>query len=261
MVRALGYSVDTFNPAEPGRLCRGRERWIVSFPLEEIPVLHRLVVSGSMFTNDSAQDAQRGLPYSGLTVGQVITALFPGLHIITWAEDAHPRLVPPGAAGVEHYELRRPGDSLRNWASRWSLVCTEPDQIDVAIAAGGDTILLLDDAKLAAMTSGAAIGTSPSMLAPLADSDPAQDLPGLPDELREMLFLLTGSRQEGAPGRFFQAAAIPDALTHVEALILVHRDKHGPCLGIYTEQPLDPQDRLQTLADDHKTLAVPFAIP
>ena len=31
MVHALGYSIDTFDPADPGRLCRGREQWIESY--------------------------------------------------------------------------------------------------------------------------------------------------------------------------------------------------------------------------------------
>ena len=47
-----------------------------------------------------------------------------------------------------------------------------------------------------------------------------------------------------------------------KALILVHRDKHGPAIGIYTtlELPKMPE-RLERLCGKADCLLVPFAIP
>ena len=42
MVRALGYSLSAFDPSDPGRLCRGRERWVEAYPLAEDPGPPRL---------------------------------------------------------------------------------------------------------------------------------------------------------------------------------------------------------------------------
>lgn len=48
MVRAVGFSHNEFNPAKPGRLCRGRERWIEPWFVDDAPeAIHRLVVSGA----------------------------------------------------------------------------------------------------------------------------------------------------------------------------------------------------------------------
>ena len=76
MHQAIGYCASAFHPSEPGRLCRGRERWIDSFQVEPAEPIHRLVISGASFTDDSARDAQRGLLYSGIDASTLIRQLF-----------------------------------------------------------------------------------------------------------------------------------------------------------------------------------------
>ena len=257
MVLALGYSNSPFDPADPGRLCRGRERWIDSFEREHPELLHRLVVSGAQFSDDSARDAFRGMSFSGLSTGRVLRSLFPKYAVVACAEDAHPREVPADAQGVEHYELRRPGGPLARWAVRWSMPCTSADDMDDAIEAGADVLMLFkkrpkpDDEP------------SPVVHAPLADAhlDPPHS-GGLPAALRAKAFLLTGYRMGGVPERLFQAAALPDLLDDCAAVALVHRDKHENCVGVYTREPLANVDApLQAAAADVGCLAVPFAIP
>lgn len=257
MVHALGYSNSLFDPTDPGRLCRGRERWIDSQEREGVPTLHRIVISGASFSDDSARDAFRGISYSRLDSGGILTRLFAGKVVVACAEDAHPRVVPDSAKGVEHYELRNPGGPLARWAVRWTAVCRDGDAINEAIQAGADVLLVLDaepepdDAP------------SPVVQAPLADAhlDPPHT-GGLPESLRELVFLLTGYRMGGSPVRSFQPVALP-ALTDVcEAVVLVHRDKHGHCLGIYTgDARADLDGPLVDLAAGVEALAVPFAIP
>ena len=56
-IHALGYSHTEFLPSKPGRLCRGRERWIEPFEIDDEPgMVHRLVISGAAFDDDSAKD-------------------------------------------------------------------------------------------------------------------------------------------------------------------------------------------------------------
>ncbi len=260
MARALGYSLSTFDPVDPGRLCRGRERWIDSFPLaddEDVPLLRRVSVSGARFSDDSARDAVRGLRFSGLSLGTLIRELWPDSELVAWSEDGHPRHVPDEAEGVEHYQLNEVGGALRQWYSRWSMVCTDPEELDRAIEGGADVILVLDEVPEAEDA-----GTSKLATAPVADAwmDPTHR-GGLPESIREDLFLLTGYRVDGAPARSFQAAAIPSVLRHCRALVLVHQDKHAPCIGIYGGEDLDPRDALEGLARGVEALPVPFAIP
>ena len=69
MIHALGFSENRFDPKDPGRLCRGRERWIEPWEVDgEGLELHRIVVSGAMFSDDGASDARRGLPFSGIDI-------------------------------------------------------------------------------------------------------------------------------------------------------------------------------------------------
>ena len=60
---------------------------------------------------------------------------------------------------------------------------------------------------------------------------------------------------------FAQPGALPAVVPLVKALILVHRDKHGLAVGIYTHEPLDALGRLEGLAEKAGCLLVPFAIP
>ena len=236
MVRALGYSIDAFHPSDPGRLCRGRERWVESLPTEEPEAtLYRLVVSGATFSDETAADARRGLPFSGVVAGAVLFALFPGARFVAWCEEGHPRTVPDDAVLVEHYTLSRPGGALRTWRSRWVMPCPTEASVDAAVEAGADAIAVLDG--------------------PAAAGDP------LPAPLQAALFQLTGFRQDGVPARRFQPGALHDALEVARAIVLIHLDKHGPSPAIYTTTRPLPHDALRALAGGVGSLAVPFAIP
>lgn len=247
MVRALGYSLDDFDPADPGRLCRGRERWIDPLPPDDArgaegPIrLHRLVVSGASFTDESAADAQRGLRFSGLGAGEVISALFPGRVVVAQAEDANPRAVPANAIDQEVYALTRPSGPLRVWRARWRLPCPDAATMESAVEAGADVLVIL----------GQRGGRSAAKAAP----EP------LAEGLEEALFLLVGFRQDGMPGRRFQASALVTALDHAHAVVLIHQDKHSYSLGFYTRDRTNPREPLERLARARGALPVPFAIP
>ncbi len=237
MVNALGWSSDVFLPTEPGRLCRGRERWIESFKVDEPPQLHRVVVSGAAFSDDSARDALRGLRHSGLGLATVIDALRCGATIVAWCEQGHPRLVPEDAIAVEEYDLRRPGGPLHRWAVRWSLICPDAAAIQRAIDGGADVFTFH------------------------ADATPALEGDQLRDPLRDAVFLLTGSRMDGQPLRLFQPIALAELLEHSDKVVLLHQDKHARCLGVYTRTDPHLAPALRTLIAGTATLAVPFAIP
>ena len=260
---ALGFCEDRFNPAEPGRLCRGRERWIEAWPDDSLGTLSRLVISGAVFSDDSANDARRGLPFSGLSLGQVLTALFPGQTLHAWAEEAHAALVPDDAAGVEHFSVSRPGGPLQQWAARWTMPCAEPAQMEAAIEAGADVFLALkadhapDDEPAPIIRPSAPVPEAVPALADAPDPIP----PVLGEGMRQRLYLLTGFREGLQPSRRFQPGVLPELLEHVAAVILVHRDKHAPCLGIYTREPVEPHEILKVLCKANASLAVPFAIP
>ena len=42
---------------------------------------------------------------------------------------------------------------------------------------------------------------------------------------------------------------------------MIHRDKHGPAVGVYSSEKVEVSNRLQKLCDDAGAVLVPFAIP
>lgn len=239
MVQALGYSETDFNPTDPGRLCRGRERWIEPWPPEEAedaspPLLRRLVISGAQFSDDSAADALRGLPHSGVDIASVISALFPRRHLLAFTEDGHPADIPDGAEAIEAYEGYRAGGLTEVGLVRWVKRVAQPREIAEVL---GD--------PAAEQVRGFLVLNEPPEVA----------------ELSERLFRLVGMSSLDSPPARFQPAALPDVLEVARAVILLHRDKHGPALGIYTEAPVETEGRLDALATEANALLVPFAIP
>jgi len=229
MVQALGFSLNTFDPGDPGRLCRGRERWVEGFPLDQAPTLSRLVVSGASFTDDTARDARRGLPFSGLTPGAVLDAVEPGRTLLAFCEQGEPGNLPETAVQVEIYEQPRYGGRRIDRCARWRASCAGAAAVDALVGLQPDGFV------------------------------PAEPSPGL----EEALFLLTGHGDRLAtPARRYQASALPDVLAHAPWVALLHADKHGPVLALYSHAPLPgAPEALERLAATCGRLFVPFSIP
>jgi len=260
MVQALGYVFESFDPASPGRLCRGRERWIEYQTMElkdDIPPIHRIVMSGATFTDDRARDAKRGLAFGPVAMPALLNVLFGDGMLIAYCEEGHPHEVPENAAGVEHHTVARPGGSLREWRVRWHIEVTNAEVLDAAIEAGADVFLRLSNQ---ADNPADTIHESP-LIPPLADE--ANSLPSFFSEaLAKALFLLTGFRAPGRPNRYFQPWGIHAALDYVDAIALFHRDKHGPAVGFYSRQEPNVSTILESLGQStNSPLLVPFAIP
>ena len=122
MFKALGYSHKEFSVTKVGRLCRGCERWIEPSELEtEPPAMQRLVVSGAVFSDDSARDALRGVQHSGVELAQIIASLFPRKTFLAFMEDGHPADIPEGAENIEAYSGYRAGGRVEEALVRWQL--------------------------------------------------------------------------------------------------------------------------------------------
>jgi len=239
MIQALGYSQTPFNPHKPGRLCRGRERWIEAWEPEddeEVPDMVRLVISGAEFSDDSAADARRGVPFSELELATLINTLFPRKTLLAWMEDGHPADIPEEAEGIEAYEAYRAGGRTELGVVRWHARISGIASIRRLL---GDD---LNDPKVRGF----------------AVVDAKTDDEALVDDL----YALTGLSTLDSPPALYQPMAIDKVLDKVQALVLLHRDKHGPALGIYLRKPMDgAEPKLVKLCDKQGTLFVPFAIP
>ena len=273
MVRALGYSSNRFDVRHPGRLCRGRERWIEPWeeeakapeaprksngaraplnslfdtsaepptddakPDPEDRVVQRIVVSGAEFSDDSAADARRGLPFSGVDMASVITSLFPRRTLLAFMEDGHPADIPPDAEGIEAYEGYRAGGTQQLGMVRWHIRVTGVNSVRMLL--GSD-------------------GPPDERLRGFAVVDAQTD----DDALMDRIFTLVGFSTLDSPPARYQPAAIPAALELTKALVLLHRDKHGPALGLYATGEIPKlAERLGRLCDREGSLLVPFAIP
>lgn len=240
MIHALGYSQSPFDAADPGRLCRGRERWIEPYDLPESVPLSRLVLTGACFTDDSARDALRGLPSSSLPIAEIIDALFPGAELLAFMEDGHPADIPEAATRVEVYTGHRAGGRVEEPMVRWVLRLQGVPALTELLGERGDG----DPVRgLLVLPSGAA---------PQGE---------LSEELVDALFLLTGFSTLDSPPAHFQPSALGEVLEHGPSVLLLHRDKHGPALGVYSTEQLAAQTPLQGVCDRFGALLVPFAIP
>ena len=237
MIRAIGYCSTPFEPADPGRLCRGRERWIDPWEAEPHEVaVPRLVLTGATFTDDAADDALRGLHHGGLEVANVLAALFPRKTFIAFMEDGHPADIPEDAVGVELYTGHRNGGTTEMLLVRWFKVVTGVGALRTLLGATDPTdhvrgLLVVDDAE------------------------------ALDEALMAATFALVGMSTLDSPPAAFQPTAIPGLLQSVRAVVLLHRDKHGAALGLYGTLPEDAETRVRNLADKAGALWVRFGIP
>ena len=236
MIRALGFSqTSDFRPFKPGRLCRGRERWITPWDAEnpdEVTDLARLVVTGATFDDDSARDAMRGLSTAGVNATDLIAELFPDQRLMVFVEDGHPADIPDEAFGVELYDGHRAGGRIDLPLVRWYKVIDSTE----ALSALADQLLL-------ERISGFA----------LIDKD--TDL----EALWEKLFLLVGMSTMDSPPARYNPAAFPEILEICPAVVILHRDKHGPVLGVYSNEPIEGADQvLKMFADQVECLLVPI---
>jgi hypothetical protein len=236
MIRALGFSHNTFNAGKPGRLCRGRERWIEPWSEEEktIDDIHRLVITGASFEDDSAAEALRGVTHSGVDLAQIVATLFPRRRLLAFTEDGHPADIPTDGQGIEAYEGYRAGGMTELGLVRWYCVVQGLREIRAILGDPAEErvrgFAVLDD-----------------------DTDE--------EALWKTLFLLVGMSTLDSPPARFQPAAFAEVLGHVKAVVILHRDKHGPAIGVYSLAPVKTDGRLEGLCDKAETLLVPFAIP
>jgi hypothetical protein len=238
-IHALGFSETQFDPFNPGRLCRGRERWIQPWQrenIEEEPLkLARLIISGAEFVDDSARDALRGLPSAGVHTADLVRSLFPDARLVVFTEDGHPADIPDEAQGIELYQGYRAGGRSSFPLVRWYKEVLDHAELD--------TLLHFDGQN--------------DRCRGLAVVDKKTDL----ETLWQALFPLVGSSTLDSPPAHYQAAAMPDVLEVAHAILLLHRDKHGPALGVYSRESLELSDRVRAFCSQLERLLVPFAIP
>lgn len=237
MIRAFGFCNDPWDPASPGRLCRGRERWIEDEGEVSSAQLHRTVVSGAVFSDDSARDARRGFSYSGVSAGTLLHALFPRSKVYGYCEAGDPRALPAERLVEEDFTAALAGGQRQGPAVRW-LAQARADEVDTWIA-----------------------GEKDGLAAPRADVLVVAERPQIP-ALADALYRLVGfGDPEDRPARKYAAGAVPEVLAHARAVVLLHLDKHGPVLAIYTNHPLDSDGTLDLTARAAGAFPVPFAIP
>ena len=191
-------------------------------------------MTGAAFHDDTARDAVRGLTHIGVDVGALIGGLFHDHRLMVFTEDSHPADIPDGAEGIELYDGYRAGGQLTEAMVRWYLVLDDP-------------------ARLSAI------------LGPLAEERVRGIVLLGPDQTAEAvwehLFTLVGMSTLDSPPARFQPAAMPEVLEHCAGLVLLHRDKHGPALGIYSLDSFALNERLEAALNGNDLLCVPFAIP
>jgi hypothetical protein len=197
--------------------------------------IQRLVISGARFTDDSAADAVRGLHHSGVLLLDAIDSLFPESSFLVFMEDGHPADIPDDAEEIEAYEGYRAGGQISVGLVRWSCVVKGRDALE----------RLLGTAESVTNVIG---------LMALKEDEASERVRTLAYELVAM------SNLDSPPARY-NPVVLPDLVAEVQAAILLHLDKHGSVLGVYSEEKVEAETVLKGLCDKCDGLLVPFAIP
>ena len=261
MISAIGYSKNTFTPFRPQKLGRGKESWLEEIYSETEMVLtlmaeqqasadqtlHRTIFSGAQLEEISAKNTDRALTASGVTAGELLFALYPDVELVVCGEEC--LSVPEGAVGVEAYRISETKGSFKAWRYRWSLLCTDANQMDHAISLGGQVVLI--DPKRRA-------DESANILASENPPDCEQAPPILSEAAKQALFLMSNGRAHKAK---YRASALPKMLNHASQVALFHNDRNGYALGIYSHQDPEIDTLLEAYASQHSILLVPFVIP
>ena len=186
MPNALGFHEGKFNPYKPGRLSRGRERWISPWPQpDEVETIQRITIRGTSIKDDAARDNLRGVAHSGLSLAHLITDLFPRRHFIGFIEDGHASDIPDDATEVEAFLASSSGGRDRTPAVRWRKTANG--------VTGLLSLLPVKDAKTNIL--GLAV-------LPTDHSEP--------ENLSDLLYALTGLSTLDSPPARFQPAALVD---------------------------------------------------
>lgn len=237
MVRAFGFCNDSFDTGNPGRLCRGRERWIEGLPDAPRVRLARTVCSGAVFSDDSARDARRGFAFAGVRAATLLEALFPGEPVLGFCETGDPLALPPHRLLEEDWTRPLEGGVRVVPAVRW-----------IAAATGSEV-----DDWIAGEKDGVACPRADGFLIGVSRVD---------ERVADAVFRLVGfGEPDNVPAWKYGPEGIAACLAVARAVVLLHLDKHGPTVAIYTKEPLESDGVLDLTARAVGAFPVPFAIP
>ena len=250
-VSCFGYSQTVFSIHRPDRLCRGREYWIYQPDEVEEDVVFRTVISGTTILDQEIRHLSRGIRCSGHSLGDIVSVLFPQ-QLVGWVEEGDPNLVPSSACGVELYQISRANAKVNKWSARYE-VTIHADELDDLVELGMDAWVVN---PIARHEEESIPENRPYPMVVDEELNP----PVLCEGLRNAMFWLTGHRNPQNQHACFQPVAIPEVLKYCDALVLLHKDKHDVCLGIYT---LDSEFELSAdqIQEKLSSLVIPFSIP
>ena len=250
-VSCFGYSQTVFSIHRPDRLCRGREYWIYQPDEVEEDVVFRTVISGTTILDQEIRHLSRGIRCSGHSLGDIASVIFPQ-KLVGWVEEGDPNQVPSNACGVELYQISRANAKVNKWSARYE-VMIRADELDDLVDLGMDAWVVnpssRDKEEPIPENRPYPVGIDEELHSPI-----------LCEGLRNAMFWLTGHRNPQNQQACFQPVAIPEVLKYCDALVLLHKDKHDVCLGIYT---LDSEFELSTdqIQEKLSSLVIPFSIP
>ena len=250
-VSCFGYSQTIFSIHRPDRLCRGREYWIYQPDEVEEDVVFRTVISGTTILDQEIRHLSRGVRCTGHSLGDIVSVLF-SKKMIGWVEEGDPNCIPSNACGVELYQMTRANAKVNAWCARYE-VEIDPDELDDLVELGMDSWIVNPSTRKKNETI-PENRPYPIMV------DEEVNPPVLCEGLRNAMFWLTGHRNPQNQNACFLPVAIPEVLQYCDALVLLHKDKHDICLGIYT---LDEEFVFSTelIQEKLSSLVIPFSIP
>ena len=251
-VSCFGYSQSLFSIHRPDRLCRGREYWIYQPENVEEDMVFRAVISGTTILDQQVRHLSRGIRCSGHSLGDIAEILFEGQKVVGWVEEGDACSVPEQSCGVELYQISRSNAKAQKWCARYE-TDVKFDDIDDFVDLGMDAWVI--NPMLRSKEEEPVVHRS---YPPLCDEEDRP--PVLSESLRNALFWLTGHRNPQNKHARFQPVAIPEVLQYCDALVLLHKDKHDVCLGIYTADA-EFEIPIEKIKKNLDSLVIPFSIP
>ena len=255
MTTVFGLYNGRLLPHRLGGLCRGREWWVEGPFLKGKQPLSRMILSAGQFANHDINhtESRLGLDFVENTLPELLSHILQEHRVIAVVEDGAIE-VQEGIRGRETYTLSRMGLSAGAGFARWEEECTTVEDFQRALSHGALAFII--DPEERPDTDIWAPGTP-------VDFEDLQNPPVLSEDLRRDVHWLVGSKNYRNDDHRYVPQALWEVTEHCTGVLVLHADRDGECIAIYSKDPFEVSEALQSLSgiEDGREFLITCTVP
>jgi hypothetical protein len=240
MTTVFGLYNGRLLPHRLGGLCRGREWWVEGPFLKGKQPLSRMILSAGQFANQDINhtESRLGLDFVEISIPELLAHILRDRRVIAIVEDG-PVAVQENVWGRETYTLSRMGLSAGAGFARWEQECSTVEDFASALQHGALAFVIDPEERLE--TDVWEPGTP-------VDFEDLQRPPLLSEDLRRDVHWLVGSKNYRNDDHRYVPQALWEVTEHCAGVLVLHADRDGECIAIYSKEPFEISEVLQSLS-------------